>query len=217
MVHEQFIPDDASDSTFAMNEQEHVVPELPQQNDANTNDQSFDAATHINGPKPKQSGKGVNVSDLLQMLYRDNRFTNVDSWKNVAIPLTLGTPNMATNTLELCQCVMKEEELDLFRRHTFSSNEDFCHRGSTFKAMWLLEGKAYVEREYEEIKKRGNRGKKSTYMGIGGRVRDYKKKVSENAKQKIYKLCMEMKLWLTGMLEFYLSGSSIAMVVLLLY
>ena len=83
--------------------------------------------------------------------------------------------------------------------------------------MWLLEGKADVEREYEENKKRGSRGKKSTYMGIGGRVRDYKKKVSENAKQKIYKLCMEMNLWLTGMLEFYLSGSSIAMVVLLLY
>jgi hypothetical protein len=110
------------------------------------------------------------------MLYHDSHFTNFNSWKNVIVPLTLGTPSMVTNTLELCQCVIREEELDLFQTHTFSSEEDLLRLTSAievraFKAMWVLEGVADVEREYLENKKKGSRMKKPTYMGIGAGVR----------------------------------------------
>jgi hypothetical protein len=69
-------------------------------------------AAHVNGSK--ETGKGVNLLGLLQMLYHDSRFTNFNSWKNVIVPQTLGTPSMVTNALELCQCVMREEDLDQF-------------------------------------------------------------------------------------------------------
>jgi hypothetical protein len=110
-------------------------------------------AAHVNGSK--ETGKGVNVSGLLQMLYHDSRFTNFSSWKYVIVPPTLGTPSMVTNTLELCQCVMREEELDVFRIHTFSSEEDLLRLTAAIevhaiKAMWVLEGVADVEQEYLE-------------------------------------------------------------------
>jgi hypothetical protein len=112
------------------------LPALTQLDNANANDQSLGAvaaqgtvnilpravppaqrqhanltwnatATHINGSK--ETGKGVNVLGLLQMLYHDSRFNNFNSWKNVIVPPTLGTPSMVTNTLELCQCVMRRK------------------------------------------------------------------------------------------------------------
>jgi hypothetical protein len=80
----------------------------------------------------------------------------------------------------------EEEELDLFRTHTFSSKEDLLRLTSAFencafKAMWVLEGVADAEREYLENKKKGSRMKKPTYMGIGARVCEYKKKASGNS------------------------------------
>jgi hypothetical protein len=208
----------ATDTTSATNEQREALPALPLLNNANTNDPSLGAvvaqgtlnvlpravhpaqrqpahltwnatAAQVNGSK--ESGKGVTVSGLLQMLYRENRFTNFNSWRNVKVPPTLSTPSMVTNTLELCQCVVKEEELDLFRSHTFPSNEELLRLTSAielraFKAMWVLEGVADVEQEYLDNKKRGSRMKKPTYMGLGTRVRDYKKKASGDPNQKIY-------------------------------
>jgi hypothetical protein len=55
-----------------------------------------------------------------------------------------------------------------------------------FKAFWVLEleGVADVEREYFKNKKKGSRMKKPTYMGLGTRVREYKKKASGNLSQK---------------------------------
>lgn len=200
----------ATDTTSTMNEQQEALPELPPLNNANTNDPSLGAvvaqgtvnvhpravqpaqrqpahltwnATAAQANRSKESGKNVTVSGLLQMLYRDNRFTNLNSLKNVQVPPTLSTPIMVANTLELCQCVMREEELNLFRTHTFTSEEELLRLTSVielraFKAMWVLEGVADVEKEYLDNKKRGSRMKKPTYMGLGTRVRNYKKEAS---------------------------------------
>jgi hypothetical protein len=86
---------------------------------------------------------------------------------------------------------MREEELDLFQTHTFPSEEELLRFTSAielraFKAIWVLEGVADVEQEYLDNKKKGSRMKKPTYMGLGTRVRDYKKKASGNPNQKIY-------------------------------
>jgi hypothetical protein len=124
----------STDTTSAVNEQQEALPTLPQLDNANTNDQSLGAitiivqgtvnilpravpptqrqpahltwnATAAHANESKETGKGVNVSGLLQMLYHDSHFTNFYSWKNVMIPSTLSTPIMVTNTLELCQCI----------------------------------------------------------------------------------------------------------------
>ena len=86
---------------------------------------------------------------------------------------------------------MREEELDLFQTHTFPSEEELLRFTSAielraFKAIWVLEGVADVEQEYLDNKKKGSRMKKPAYMGLGTRVRDYKKNASGDPNQKIY-------------------------------
>ena len=147
------------------------------------------SAAHINSSPG--GGKGITISGLLQMLYQDNRFTNCNSWKNITIPLTLGTPILALNTLELCQCVMNDEELSLFQNKTFPSDEDLLKLTNSieiraFKAMWSLEGVRDVEQEYAKNQKLGSRKKRATYLAIGARVRDYKKTVSGSTSKNIY-------------------------------
>ena len=97
---------------------------------------------------------------------------------------------MVTNTLELCQCVTSADEHEQSKLRTLS-DDDLIRLTSVigiraFKAMWLLEGVVDAETEFENNKKKGSRMKKPTYLGIGARIRDYKKDVSGSGTARIY-------------------------------
>ena len=115
------------------------------------------------------------------MLYHDGVLRGVNQFKNASIPPRFSTPSAAKMILLLSQLCMDPSEAEKFRNDTFS-NELEMHQVANdielrvFKLMWKLEGVQDVDKEYEDNKKKNStRASQPTYLGIGLRLRKWKK------------------------------------------
>ena len=131
----------------------------------------------------KNSQKQMHVDDLLEEMHQSGAFLNRTSKLHEVsdYPKTITDKYRVRYSLELCDFIMTKDERKRlaapYNGHDMKSQKDF-YRDITKRMMdKLIEFEGGDPVQEKRLKKRGAK-KKSTYVGIGDRVKAYKQKIA---------------------------------------
>ena len=132
--------------------------------------------------------KGQSISQLLISMYKENSLVRL-KWKQAKIPDNYTEKSLARNSIELCQFVMSEEEIEKMKTGGLPDEELMqlatVIGNRAFTKLWELEGLDPNIEAQLNAKKKGGQQKKPTYGAVGRRVGDYKKILAEKSGKKV--------------------------------
>ena len=116
-------------------------------------------------------------------MHDENRLSG-QQWTKATVSESYSHKSNVKYTLELCQFVMSEDELNAFRNRNSVERGELLQLAAeietrSFRKMWELEGEDPDVSE-QTNRKAGSKAKKPTYGAVGPRVLKYKKLLCPN-------------------------------------
>lgn len=129
------------------------------------------------------TNKDEHLSGMLVKMYDGNYLRGNANWKNASIPPSYSHKSNVIYSLELCQFVMTDDEIALFRNpDSFADRKDLLDLAKdieqrSFRKMYELEGEDPDTAIQTNAQQPSSRQKTAKVGGIGPRVYKYKKEI----------------------------------------